>query len=84
VIALATLLGMFVNVSSIGSMTMLYYAAMLNGVLAPPLLFMILRIANNKAIMGSHSNGWLSNLLNILVLCAMTAVSLLTIGVLFA
>ena len=48
VIAASTLVGLLVNFSPIPPMTMLYYTAILNGVLAPPLLVLILLISNNK------------------------------------
>lgn len=79
VIALATLVGLLVNFSSIGSMKMLYYAAMLNGVLAPPLLIIILLISNNKKILGSRTNSWLSNVLGITITVVMSLVSIATI-----
>ena len=79
VILLATVFGLLVNATSIGSMTMLYYAAILNGVLAPPLLFIILLIANNKRIMGSRTNGVLSNVLGIVITALMGVVACITI-----
>ncbi|MDB5224967.1 MAG: putative family Mn2+/Fe2+ transporter [Candidatus Adlerbacteria bacterium] len=76
VIAVATIVGLFVNFSSIGSMTMLYYAAMLNGLLAPPLMILLLLISNNKKIMGSHTNSWISNLFGITITAVMSVVAL--------
>ncbi len=57
-------------------MTMLYYAAMLNGVLAPPLMILILFIANNTKILGKHTNSWFSNTLGIFITILMSAISL--------
>jgi Mn2+/Fe2+ NRAMP family transporter len=37
------------------------YAAVLNGVAAVPLLYLILRIAKNEKIMGEHKSRALSN-----------------------
>jgi NRAMP (natural resistance-associated macrophage protein)-like metal ion transporter len=76
VIAVATMVGLLVNLSPIGPMTMLYYAAMLNGVLAPPLMILILIIANNKKILGARTNSKLSNTLGIIITVLMSAVSL--------
>ena len=39
------------------------YSAVLNGLLAPPLLLLIMRLANDKKVMGKEVNGWLTNLL---------------------
>ena len=70
VIIFATLLGLFINFSPLPPFKMLYYAAVLNGICAPPLLFFILHISNNKKIMGKYTNsralnilGWLTAVL---------------------
>ena len=67
VIVVSTLLGVLVNALPIDPITLLYYAAALNGVLAPPLLVIILVIANNKKILGSRTNGLLANTLGITI-----------------
>ena len=76
IIAVATLVGLLVNFSSIAPMTMLYYAAMLNGVLAPPLMILILFIANNSNILGKHTNSWFSNTLGVIITALMSIVSI--------
>lgn len=76
VIAVVTLIGLFVNFSSIGAMTMLYYAAMINGVLAPPLMLLLIFIGNDAGIMGKRTNSRLSNILGIIITSIMGAVSL--------
>jgi len=76
VIGVATLVGLLVNFSPVDPMTMLYYSAMLNGVLAPPLMILILFIANNKKILGKRTNSKLSNTLGIIITTIMSAVSL--------
>jgi Mn2+/Fe2+ NRAMP family transporter len=76
IIAVATLIGLFVNFTSIPPMTMLYYAAMVNGVLAPPLMILILFIANNKKVLGTRTNSWVSNTLGIAITILMSVVAL--------
>ncbi len=76
IIIAATLAGLIVNATSISPITMLYYAAMLNGVLAPPLMILILLIANNKKIVGRHTNGMFSNIVGIVITVIMSIVSL--------
>jgi len=73
IMILATLVGLIVNFVGIPPFKMLYYTAVLNGLVAPPLLVLILLISNNSKIMGRHTNGWLSNALGILVTVVMTA-----------
>jgi NRAMP (natural resistance-associated macrophage protein)-like metal ion transporter len=61
VIILATLVGMALNFLGINPLTALVYTAIINGVVAVPLLVLILRVANNRDIMGGYTNGRLSN-----------------------
>ncbi len=75
IIIATTCTGLLVNFFSIPPMTMLYYAAAVNGVLAPPLLVLILLIGNNKKILGHRTNGWLSNLLGIIITTIMGAIA---------
>jgi Mn2+/Fe2+ NRAMP family transporter len=67
VITIATLLGLMINFIGINPMQALVVTAVINGVVAVPLLFLIARIARNKEIMGEHRSGMLSN---VLVWCA--------------
>jgi NRAMP (natural resistance-associated macrophage protein)-like metal ion transporter len=83
VIAFATIVGLFVNFSSIGAMTMLYYAAMLNGVLAPPLMIILLLIANNKRIMRHRTNSLLSNVLGVIITAIMGGIALALLASMF-
>ena len=76
IIALATLVGFFVNFTDIGAMTMLYYAAILNGLLAPPLIIIILYIGNNKKILGEHTNSKRSNVLGVVIAAVMGMIAL--------
>jgi NRAMP (natural resistance-associated macrophage protein)-like metal ion transporter len=60
-IAVSTLIGMAINFTSISAVRALYLSAVINGLLAPPLLFLILRICNDPKIMGKRINGRLLN-----------------------
>ena len=56
---LATALGMSLNFIGINPMKALYYSALLNGVIAPPLMIIIMLISGNHRIMkGSTNRGW--------------------------
>jgi NRAMP (natural resistance-associated macrophage protein)-like metal ion transporter len=72
VIAFATLVGAAINLIGINPIQALYYTAVLNGLVAPPLLFMILLIANNRKIMGGKTNGRVSNVFGWITTVAMT------------
>lgn len=62
-IAVSTLVGMLINFTKINAITALFWTAVLNGFLAPPLLVLIMVISNNRSIMGNHANGRLLNVL---------------------
>ncbi len=79
IIIIATLTGVILNFTNINPITMLYYAAVTNGILAAPLLVIILFIANNKKILHEKVNGIYSNILGISITIVMTLVSLFTI-----
>ncbi len=79
VITIAILMGVLLNFLHIDPVLMLYYAAAVNGVLAAPLLVIILFVANNKKILGDKVNSRVSNMLVILTTVLMGAISLFTI-----
>jgi NRAMP (natural resistance-associated macrophage protein)-like metal ion transporter len=61
VITIATLLGLSINFVGIDPIKALIVTAVINGVVAVPLIFLIARIADNSQIMGEFKSGWLSN-----------------------
>ena len=61
VITIATLIGLMINFIGINPIQALIVTAVINGVIAVPLIFLIARIANNKEIMGKHKSSRLSN-----------------------
>ncbi len=72
IIALSTFIGFTMNFIGINSIQALYYTAVLNGIVAPPLLLMIMLIGNNRKIMKDKRNGGFSNLLGWITTFAMT------------
>lgn len=76
IIIVATLIGLLINFTPIKPFQMLYYAAVLNGICAPPLLLLILLIGNNKKIMGKHTNSKISNTLGLLITIIMILASI--------
>lgn len=63
IIIASTLVGMLINFLKIAPVTALFWTAVINGVLAPPLLVVIMLISNSKKIMGERTNGRLTNIL---------------------
>lgn len=63
VITIATLIGLMINFIGIDPVKALIFTAVLNGVAAVPLLFLIVKIAASDKIMGEYKSGWLSKTL---------------------
>ena len=61
VIVLSTIIGMGLNFVGIKPFQMLYYAAALKGIIAPPLMAMITLVGNNPRVMGDHVNNRYAN-----------------------
>ena len=70
VITISTLIGLLINYIGINPIQALIYAAVINGLATPPLIAIILKVANDKHIMGKWRNGWLSNSLCYFTLAA--------------
>ncbi len=71
VITVATLVGLLVNFTSIEPFRMLYYSAVINGIVAPPLMILILVTANKKDVMGKYKNSVWSNVFGIFITAVM-------------
>ncbi len=63
VMVVSTLVAALINFIGINPMKALYWTAVINGVLAGPLLVVIMLIANNSKVMHSHVNGLGLNIL---------------------
>jgi len=63
VIATGLALGLAFNYVGFNAVSMLFWSAVLNGVLAPPLIVIVLLLTNSRKVMGARSNPrWLSTL----------------------
>jgi NRAMP (natural resistance-associated macrophage protein)-like metal ion transporter len=69
-----------IAVSAPNPMRLLVASQVLNGVLAPPLIAVILLIANNREILGEHTSGRLTNVLGIVTLVIMGSATLWLAG----
>jgi Mn2+/Fe2+ NRAMP family transporter len=61
VIVAAMVIGMALNFAKLDAIKLLIWAAVVNGLLAPPLIVIILVVCNNRRVMGEHRNGWALN-----------------------
>ncbi|OGH04048.1 MAG: iron transporter [Candidatus Levybacteria bacterium RBG_16_35_11] len=73
VIIIATLIGLAINFVGIDPMKALVVTAVINGVVAVPLIFLIAKIASNEKIMGEYKSGKISKTLVWLTFFAMAA-----------
>jgi len=71
VIIISLILGLLLNYIGISPMQALIYTAILYGITSPILIAIIMHIANNKKIMGEHTNGKLSNTFGFITLFIM-------------
>jgi NRAMP (natural resistance-associated macrophage protein)-like metal ion transporter len=65
--------GMALDLLHLSPMRMLFFSAVLNGLLAPPLMVLVMLVGNNRSIMGEHVNGAWLNLFGWTATALMTA-----------
>ena len=75
IILICIIIGLIINyINPISPIQMLLYAATINGIILVPILIIIMRIANDKNILGNGVNGLCSNILGwliiFIILCA--------------
>ena len=83
VIIIATVAGLLVNFLSVPPFKMLYYTAVLNGLIAPPLMVLIILIAKRRDIMGHYVNSRFSNVMGSLAAVIMAVAGLALISTIF-
>ena len=76
VIIAATLVGLLLNFIGVDPVKALVYSAVLNGVAAVPLLYLILKIAADEKIMGEYKSEWLSKTILWVTFIAMAAAAI--------
>lgn len=73
IIVFSTLIGLLIPLLGFDPIKALFFTGVFYGVTAPILIFVILHLANNKKIMGRHTNSPISNFLGYLALVLMIA-----------
>jgi Mn2+/Fe2+ NRAMP family transporter len=76
IMATSLVIGLLMNYMNISPVKALIYTAILYGIMAPVLILMIIRIANNKAIMGDKVNGTWSNIISYITFLLMSFAAL--------
>jgi Mn2+/Fe2+ NRAMP family transporter len=67
---------MLINFLRINPIAALFWTAVINGFLTPPLLIVIMLVANNRKVMGDRVNGAWTNLLGWVTTAAMSAAAI--------
>ena len=68
--------GIVLDVFNTNPIRMLFWSAVLNGLLAPPLMVLVMLVGNNRKIMGPHTNGPWLNVLGWTATAIMTAAAI--------
>jgi Mn2+/Fe2+ NRAMP family transporter len=76
IVSAATLAGAVLTLTKVDPIAMLFWTAVINGFVAPPLLVLIMLVANNRKIMGKRTNGAPLNVLGWLATLAMFAAAI--------
>jgi Mn2+/Fe2+ NRAMP family transporter len=63
IIASSTVVGLWINFMGLDPIRALYYTAIINGIISFPLLIAVIKVANDKKILHTHTNRRLSNFL---------------------
>ncbi len=78
VLCVALAIGMWMNYLGLPAVKMLFWSAVVNGVLAPPLIFLIVLLTSNAKVMGKHVNppllrwlGWITGVVMTVAAVAM-------------
>lgn len=80
VIAIAMSIGLALNYAGLDAVKMLFWSAVVNGILAPPLLILVVLLTSREDIMGEHRNSPLLRCLGWACAITMIAASLLMLG----
>lgn len=78
-ITIATLIGALMNLIGINAIKALYYTAILNGIIAVPLIAIIIKLADNEKIVGQFKSSKLSRTIGWIAFVFMGIASLLMI-----
>ena len=77
VLAVAVLLGLILNYLKLNAVRMLFWAAVLNGMLAPPLIILVTLLSSDRSVMGARVNPFVLTLLGWLTAAVMQAATVM-------
>jgi Mn2+/Fe2+ NRAMP family transporter len=73
VLGVAMLLGLAINYVGLNAVKMLFWSAVTNGILAPPLILLILLLTSDRKVMGEQVSPWLERTIGWATFVLMTA-----------
>lgn len=73
------LIGLVINIIGIDPIASLILTAIIYGLIAPPLIALIIHVSNNKKIMGNHTNSYIINILGFFTFFVMGGAAILLI-----
>ena len=79
----AMVIGIALNFAKLNAIKLLLWAAVINGLMAPPLIVIILVVCNNRGVMGKFRNGWALNVVGSLAALIMGGSALVLIATWF-
>jgi NRAMP (natural resistance-associated macrophage protein)-like metal ion transporter len=77
VLAVAVLLGLLLNYLKLNAVRMLFWAAVLNGMLAPPLVILVTLLSSDRSVMGARVNPFILTILGWLTAAVMLAATVM-------
>ena len=77
IIVISGLIGLGMNFIGINPIKALVYASVINGVVSVPILFVIMKIANDKEILKEKTNGHLTNIIGWMTFIIMTVAAII-------
>jgi NRAMP (natural resistance-associated macrophage protein)-like metal ion transporter len=77
VLAVAVLLGLVLNYLKLNAVRMLFWAAVLNGMLAPPLIILVTLLSSDRSVMGERINPFILTILGWLTAAVMLAATVM-------
>ena len=76
VIAVSVLVGLAFNYAGLNAVKMLFWSAVLNGILAPPLVVLVVLLTSDKKVMGARANAPSARVLGWICAAVMSAAAL--------
>jgi NRAMP (natural resistance-associated macrophage protein)-like metal ion transporter len=77
VLAVAVLFGLILNYLKLNAVRMLFWAAVLNGMLAPPLIILVTLLCSDRSVMGARVNPFILTILGWLTAAVMLAATVM-------